>query len=278
MKNVLLLYIPVLHAGYLKLLSAQKENVDTLMILGDDLAHELDPFTKEIRAIDAQTMRGLIASLRIFNSVEIATKETIGVLDGKSIVTADEEISRRAMTQYLPKAQVEYVPVFLRWDEKNVKSDVKVQYDRTSTDAFDRRMIEEAKKEAEKSGDWWRHVGAVIVKDGAIILRDHNHHLPSDHTPYANGDPRDAVQAGTSPELYTSIHAEQSLVAHAAKEGINLSETSIYMNIFACPPCAKIIAASGIKKCYFVAGSAWLDAESVLRAHGVEIILVQQEK
>lgn len=275
MNKVLLLYIPVLHAGYLKLFNTQKENVSALAILGDDLAHELDPFTKEIRAIGAETMRGLIEGLRIFDSVTVVTQKTIESLNGQSIIAADEEVCHRAVAQYLQKATVEYIPVFLRWDEKNVKSDVKVQYDRVSTDAVDRTMVEEARQEAGKSGDWWRHVGAVIVKDGAVIMRDHNHHLPSDHTPYANGDPRDVIQAGTSPDLYTSIHAEQSMVARAAKEGVSLAGTSMYMNIFPCPPCAKIMASAGIKKCYFATGSAWLDAESVLRAHGVEIILVQ---
>jgi len=35
------------------------------------------------------------------------------------------------------------------------------------------------------------------------------------------------------------------------------------------------MAAAGIKKCFFKTGSAWLDAESVLRDAGVEIVLVK---
>ncbi len=273
--RALVLYIPVLHAGYMKLLEETKNSVEAFYILGDDLVAELHPLHKEIRALPAETMQQILRGLNLYSQISVLDRTNIHTLTDATIVTADEAIAHALVEKYFSKNKVEYVPVFLRWDEKNVKSDVKVQYGRVSTDATDRAMIEEAKKEAEKSGDWWRHVGAVIVKDGAILMADHNHHLPSDHTPYANGDPRDVIQAGTSPDLYTSIHAEQSMVARAAKEGVSLAGTSMYMNIFPCPPCAKIMASAGIKKCYFAAGSAWLDAESVLRAHGVEIILVQ---
>ena len=93
--------------------------------------------------------------------------------------------------------------------------------------------------------------------------------------PYANGDPRDVIEAGTMNLLYTSIHAEQSIIARAAADGVSLQGADVYLNIFPCPLCAKLVAYAGLKTCFFKQGSAWLDAESILKAMGVEIVLVK---
>jgi len=274
-KKVLVLYVPVLHAGYIKLFEQYKDSAETLYVLGASFIDEASRFHKEIRALEPQTAMMLIESLRIFDNVRVLEKDRVHELKGKEILTADEDVCRKFIAGYLPDERVEYAPVFLRWDEKNVKSDVKVAYDRVSEDAFDREMIARAADEAEKSSDWWRHVGAVVVKDRKVIFENHNHHVPSDHTPYVNGDPRDAVEPGTLNLIYTSLHAEQAIVADAAKKGASLGGASMYLNIFPCPLCAKLMAYAGIKKCFFRSGSAWLDAESILKANGVEIVLVK---
>jgi dCMP deaminase len=45
----------------------------------------------------------------------------------------------------------------------------------------------------------------------------------------------------------------------------------MYVTDFPCPPCAKLIAAAGVKRLYFREGYAVLDGESVLEAAGVEV-------
>ncbi len=274
MKKALVLYVPVLHAGYIKLFEQYRDSAETLYVLGASFIDRVSRFHTEIRALDPQAARTLIESLKMFSSVNVLESDRLSELNGREIVTADEDVCRKFVSAYLPGEPVEYAPVFLRWDEKNVKSDVEVAYDRVSEDAFDREMIARAADEAEKSSDWWRHVGAVVIKDGKVIFENHNHHVPSDHTPYANGDPRDAVEPGTMNLIYTSLHAEQAIVADAAMRGVSLEGVSMYLNIFPCPLCAKLMAYAGIKKCFFRSGSAWLDAESILKANNVEIVLV----
>jgi len=276
MKPILLLYIPVLHAGYLRLFEQYKKNVSALYILGEPFLDAFNPFHKEIRAMDPTMIQTLVTALGIFPAVHIMTKETLADIGTAPIITADEDISRTFVEKYFPNNPVTYDTAFLRWDKKNLLTRTDVAYDRVSNDAFDRQMIAEARKEANKSSDWWRQVGGVVVRDGKPLLHDHNRHVPSEHVQYANGDPRDVVEAGTHNELYTSIHAEQAMIAHAAQTGTSLAGAFMYLNIFPCPLCAKLMAAAGIKKCYFATGSAWLDAESILKAHGVEIILVRE--
>jgi dCMP deaminase len=127
---------------------------------------------------------------------------------------------------------------------------------------------------ARSSPDWWRQVGAAVIKKGKITLQSHNTHVPSEHSPYINGDPRDFITAGKNPELATSLHAEQVIITEAARKGIPLEGASIYVTAFPCPVCAKLVAYSGIKKCFFRRGSATLDGEQILKSNRVKMIQI----
>jgi dCMP deaminase len=275
MRSSLVLYVPVLHEGYLKIFRKYNRSVDGLYLLGDDIVADFFPFQREIRALDTVTAKKAISSLGLFRDVSVLHKKTIKEFHGAEIVTAEDEICRSVMEKYLPENRVSYENIFLRWDSANVKTSVTVKYDRVSRDPFDRKMMALAANEAEKSSDWWRHVGTVVTKGKKVILQNHNHHIPSDHMPYTNGDPRDVIESGTMNLVYSSLHAEQSAVADAALRGISLKGTNMYLNVFPCPLCAKLIAHAGVKKCFFKTGAAWLDAESVLKAKNVEIVLVK---
>ena len=93
--------------------------------------------------------------------------------------------------------------------------------------------------------------------------------------PWADGYSIDIIKAGEQSELASAMHAEQVLIARAAEEGISLRGTDIYLTTFPCPLCAKLIAFSGIRRCFIKGGHASLDGEHVLRARRVEIILVK---
>ena len=75
-------------------------------------------------------------------------------------------------------------------------------------------------------------------------------------------------------ELTTDQHAESVVISEAAKKGIALEGADLYMSTFPCPPCAKLVAAAGIRRCYFSSGYAMLDGERILKDRGVEIIRV----
>jgi dCMP deaminase len=129
-------------------------------------------------------------------------------------------------------------------------------------------------KEAAKSSDMWRQVGAAILKRKKTVLIAHNHHLPSEQSHYVHGDPRNNFHKGEHIEISTAFHAEASLIAEAAKRGIQLEGLDMYVTTFPCPPCAKLIAHSGIKHLYFAEGYSVLDGEAILKGAGVELILL----
>ena len=132
-----------------------------------------------------------------------------------------------------------------------------------------------AQARAAGSVDWWRQVGAAIRFADGTIASAVNEHNPHRLSPYAVGDPRANFSQGVHLELSTATHAEASLIAQAAREGVSTKAAAMYVTDFPCPPCAKLIAAAGIAKLYFIrTGYAVLDGEDVLAAAGVEVVQV----
>ena len=278
MAKIILAYIPVLHEGYRKFLESNKKGAETLYLWGENLFEEADYLSKEIRALNPKLMKKGLGVLNFGFEIKILTKKNLAeAVDFQGeIVMPDDDISRVFAEKHLIGKKVIFDPIFLRWDRRNSVRENKIANDQiVVSDEFSKKIIARAEKEAEKSSDWWRHVGAVIIKDGKIVSSGHNVHLPSEHTPYVNGDPRNCFHKGDHLELSTAIHIEARLIAEAARDGVSLAGAEIYVTTFPCPPCAKMIAYSGIKKIYYKEGYGVLDGESVLKDKGVKIYFVK---
>ncbi|MCR4275581.1 MAG: deaminase [Candidatus Wolfebacteria bacterium] len=278
MEKILLLYIPVIHAGYLRLIEKYQKEIEALCIVGEDFINEFCD-RKEIRALDPKTVEEMLdfgsrLQVEVF-TLSRANLKILSLLKGCGIITTRDELCRAVVNKYFPGQPVEYDTAFLRWDRASIFSQTPVNYDRVTTGEFDRKIMALAKGEAEKTSDWWRQVGSVVVKNGQVVYSAHNRHVPTEYQPYMVGDPRDFVKAGERSELCSAIHSEQDVIAWSAREGISLKGASLYVNVFPCPVCAKLIMASGIGKLYFAEGHASLDGEAVLKEAGVEIVLVK---
>lgn len=272
-KKNLILYLPVLHRGYLEFLGEEKERIEKVYLIEEGLLKGLSSFKPDIAAIDSMSVAKILNALGI-NNVASLSAENVSELRGKKIILIDDEISRALAEKYLPGEDIERKSVFLRWDREKVLAENPPENIKISREEFDSKMIEEARTESRKTGDWWRQIGAVLVKDGEILFRGFNRNLPSDHTPYQVGEVRDFFRAGERHDLASTIHAEENIVAQAAKKGVSLEGSSLYVTTFPCPVCAKLIACSGIKKLYFQEGGSNFDARIVLESAGVEIVCV----
>jgi len=172
--------------------------------------------------------------------------------------------------------KITFIPAFLRWDRKISTTEFEVSPDRIiSEDAFDKEMIALATEEAAKSPDWWRQIGAILIRDKKIILAAHNEVLPSEYTLNTFGDPRSNFDAGEMLTTYKTIHAETKIIAEAAQRGIATEGTTLYTTTFPCPVCAKTLAIAGIKEVYYAKGYSLLDAEDILKAFGVKLVMVK---
>jgi dCMP deaminase len=274
----LVLYAPVIHQGYIQLLRNHADSVNLIAIVGTELLEQVGYKEKEIRAISPETAKSLIEHL-VSTDVSILTPENINSIDlgFKTIRLVEDDVTRVICERYWPERQdIWRISAFLRWDSTRVFSQDPTEYDRISETVEDNGFLRLAQEVSQRTSDWWRQVGAVLVKNGQVVDVVYNRHLPSEHTPYVLGDPRDFVKAGERSELASAIHCEQQIIANAARSAYSLEGTSLYIPIFPCPVCAKMIALSGIKKCYFWSGHASLDGRTIMKTFNVELILVKK--
>lgn len=282
MNKVLLSYVPVLHEGYFNFLKRFSDSVDFIYVLGNELIQELDYLHKEIRALHPNRAVDAIASWKFFSPdrVQVIGRDILVGLQssGAAIVMPDEDICRQIYEKYLRGCPVEFFPVFLRWNRDNATVNKEVLYDKKILfKGLAGEMMGLAFEESLKAPNWWRQVGAVITKQGKVVLAGYNRHVPSPHMPYIEGDPRNCFKRGLNIEVSTDFHAEARLITEAARRGISLEGTDLYVTTFPCPPCAKLIAYSGIRRCFFSSGYAMLDGERILRQNGVRIIFVEEK-
>ncbi|HVN26384.1 MAG TPA: deaminase [Candidatus Paceibacterota bacterium] len=271
-------YVPALHRGYVDFFKRHGAG-GSLFVVGSAFLKDVPRLERDIRALTPDEVREAVGALGIFEKTLILDERNLDELRGAAeIVMPDDEANRNFAGAHLAGARVTFVPVFLRWDRQISTKEFEVAPDRiVSEDAFDRDVIAGALDEAKKSPDWWRQVGAVLVRDRKPVLIAHNSPLPSDYTPNIFGDPRSNFDAGEAQykDLGKFIHAEAQLIAIAAKKGIPLDGASLYVSTFPCPACAKSVAVAGIKEVFYAKGYSLLDAEDILKMFGVRIVMVK---
>lgn len=274
---MLIAFVPVLHKGYLELF---KKYPEELGIVGLDVISDYTSLTRDLRVIDPHELKRAIEGLRIFPRVRVLSKDDLVALGNSNIdiVMPDEDVSRDLATKYFGnRVKFEAVAIRNRWNKQLVDKENVVAPDRLlSSEAAHIELMKLANDEAQKSADWWRQVGTIIVKDGLVIASGHNKHLPSDYSLSTYGDPRSNVDAGERLDISTAIHSEVGIIARAAKQGLSLDGASAFVTTFPCPNCARLLAEAGIKKVYYQKGYSLLDAEEILKAYGIEIVLVQE--
>lgn len=273
-------FVPVLHAGYLNFFRRHAGAV--LYLVGPDLLSDIQYFGREIRALNPEEIMEAVKSQRIFRKVKVLTRKNIEAVKNNraGIVMPDEDITRHLAEKYFSGCRVVFESAFLRWHQKNAASEEKISPDRKITrEEFDREIMAGAYREADRSSDWWRQVGAVAVKNGKVLLTAFNRHIPSPHIPYVYGDPRTPFNAGERIDLSSAAHAETALIAEAGKNcGIGLDGAWLYVTTFPCPPCAYSIILAGIKRVYYAEGYSLVRARDALKSAGVEIIFVDMSE
>ena len=102
-------------------------------------------------------------------------------------------------------------------------------------------------------GEAW----AVAVRNGGLLATGYNVHLPTEYSPYVDGDPRSESSAGEHINSSTALHAEASLIAHAAKTGLSLEGADLFVSTFPCPQCARLILARASPACFSKTGTPY---------------------
>lgn len=95
-----------------------------------------------------------------------------------------------------------------------------------------------------------RGVGCVIVKDNRILATGYNGVPSGLRHCCETGCLREklGVPSGQRHEICRGLHAEQNAIIQAAKYGINIQDSKIYVNTQPCIVCAKMIINAGIEE------------------------------
>lgn len=264
----LIVYMPVFHKGYLDFFNSQKDSIEKIFLIDTALVSKLSTHEPDIAALETEQVQSILSSLG-FDS-EILGESSVSNLKNEKLLLVNDYVSRTLYKQHFSGSDVLWQSVFLRWDQDSVITEEPCDVSTTSDKEAVSFMLS-AYEEVKNSSDWWRQVGAVLVRDGEIILSTYNRGVPTDAEPYQHGAIRDFLDVGVKPELSPTIHAEQLIVALAAKDGIPLKGLSVYVTHFPCSVCAKLLAHSGIKECFFAEGSSNGKGKEVLESAGITL-------
>ena len=284
-----LLYLPVVHSGH-EAFFARHQDATEILLLGNGFKAVYKPLAKDIRALSpwraAEFLRLLLphAQIRVIEPADLPAAVTAATL-----VLPDEDITRNLAAQHHLASGRELIfdKTFLRWDRDWSQAQRPADADAVADLAdLPANVIATAAELADHSSDWWRQVGAIAWRTpeapapetrapeapGAQILgAAWNHHHPTEYAPYTDGDPRDNFSRGVRADLSTAMHAEASVIARAARSGTPLNGADLYVTTFPCPACARLIAESGFRRCYFSGPYSVLDGDTILRAAGIQL-------
>jgi dCMP deaminase len=281
MDEQVLLYLPVIHAGYEAFLDRHRSAREILLI-GSSVIAQFPVLAKEIRALAPERAAQYLAAVAPAGQrVRVVEADTIAAeVSAAYLIVPDEEVTRGVVGAYglAVGRDVQFERTFLRWDREWSRAQRPLGFVADAEIAEEaRRFVAEALKLADGSSDWWRQVGAIAVRDGNVLYSEHNRHAPTEYAPYFNGDPRNNFRRGVSIELSTATHAEAAIVAGAARDGVSLAGADLYVSTFPCPGCARLVAVAGFRRCVFAGPYSMLDGEDVLRSAGVELVWVDAE-
>ncbi|MCH8329175.1 MAG: cytidine/deoxycytidylate deaminase family protein [Nanoarchaeota archaeon] len=102
-----------------------------------------------------------------------------------------------------------------------------------------------AKQVASRSTCDRKHVGALITRDRTILSTGYNGSISG--MPHCN----EAGHMMENDHCVATIHAEANAVLQAAKNGVMINNSEIYITASPCWTCFKMLANAGIKKIYY---------------------------
>lgn len=111
--------------------------------------------------------------------------------------------------------------------------------------SWDKYFLEIAKSVATRATCDRKHVGAVVVKDKTILSTGYN------------GSVRGIAHCDEIGHLMEDghcvrvVHAEVNAITQAAKHGVSIDGSSMYITCFPCWSCFKITVNAGIKRIIF---------------------------
>lgn len=111
--------------------------------------------------------------------------------------------------------------------------------------SWERYFMKIAQQVATRSTCDRKHIGAVIVRDKTILSTGYNGSIRT----LAHCD--EAGHMMENGHCVRTVHAEANAIAQAAKNGVAVDQSEIYITASPCWTCFKLLANAGIVKVFF---------------------------
>ncbi len=148
----------------------------------------------------------------------------------------------------------------IAWNSNHAISSTNERHDvlqiTETSNPFDLEMIERTRKVIENSNCWLDPAGVIFTREGEILVEStstsynssHCHDIPINFTDLP-------LNEGERMIFCDSLHAERVGISEAARKGIPLQGSAMYVSKFPCRPCAQSAIAAGVKTIVFEKGS-----------------------
>lgn len=134
---------------------------------------------------------------------------------------------------------------------------------------WDETYLEIAKVISKRSKDPRTKVGSVLVKNGCVIGIGYN------------GEPRRFTghfNWFTEEKYNYVIHSEMNAISNACSQGINITNSILYVTLSPCHDCMKLIIQNQIKKVYYLEEYKDFELSSkIAKECGIELIKFRKE-
>jgi dCMP deaminase len=264
----------IIHRGYLDILDKYPQS--DIFVLSDDLAKDLYKLEIDLRKMPFVRVKKLLENLGR-NILELNKSNLDQIKKADQIILITDDVVNEFKNRYLKdnKNLILENGFFYHAADKVFKTEKKKENAGANIKEQDKKIMDLALAQTKESGCFWRQISAIVTKGDKILYQAYNQMMPNSDECYKIGCVRDDLKPGEkTAELCSVLHAEANCIAQAARDGVSLKDTSIYVTTFPCPMCAKLIATCGIKKCFYHEGWANFDGERVLQAAKIELIQI----
>jgi dCMP deaminase len=138
----------------------------------------------------------------------------------------------------------------------------------------DLKFIEKLYELEKKSKCIRAQIGAIVVKDGEVLVEGCNDIPHDEYDCNLIGCIRteEHIPSGQKREVCLGLCAEQYAISKAAERGVSLNNASIYISTYPCRICCSLIVNSGIKRVVYKKKYPQVIEQDILNDAGIEVI------
>lgn len=187
---------------------------------------------------------------------------------------------RRPEFKLIDEKQISYKLISAFSDEDEARRYAeKIELSFSSEDLFDQeetysdsKLLEIADKVAKRSFDYTWQTGCVVAKNGKIKVCGHNRVLPYETYAMFHGSLREKWKSELNDlNNYDTIHAEMDVLTTALNNNIDISDSTLYINLLPCPNCARVLSRTGIKEVVFANDHYGSYAKELFQNSGIKV-------